>query len=97
VHLWLIQDSILPYANVMIFKEVMEKSGSTDGRKVADAIRAFDLRDGSTKYYPGCHLQFDPRRRRVDAGLVIIQWQGGKALAVFPPDVATAEATWTKV
>jgi branched-chain amino acid transport system substrate-binding protein len=93
---WLNQDSILTYADVMIFKEAMEKAGSTDRRKVADAIRAFDLRDGPAKYYPGSHLQFDSRGRRVDAGLVIIQWQGGKALAVFPPDVATAEATWPK-
>jgi branched-chain amino acid transport system substrate-binding protein len=94
---WLNQDAILTYADVMIFKEALEKAASTDRHKVADAIRAFDLRDGPAQYYPGRHLQFDARGRRVDAELVILQWQGGKAVAVFPPEVATAEATWPKV
>jgi len=33
----------------------------------------------------------------VGAELVIIQWQDGKAVAVFPPAVATATALWPKV
>jgi branched-chain amino acid transport system substrate-binding protein len=93
---WFNQDAILTYADVMIFREALEKAGSVDRRKVADAIRAFDLHDGPALYYPGKHLQFDDKGRRVGAQLVIIQWQGGKAVAVFPPDVATAEASWPK-
>jgi hypothetical protein len=27
---------------------------------------------------------------------VMIQWQGGKPLAVYPPELATAPAVWPK-
>jgi len=94
---WLNQDSILTYADVMIFRTAVETAASADRHKVADAIRAFDLHDGPALLYPGHHLQFDAKGRRVGAELVIIQWQDGKAVAVFPPAVATATALWPKV
>ncbi len=93
---WLNQDSILTYADVMIFRAAVEKAGSAERHKVADAIRGFDLHDGPALLYPGHHLKFDEKGRRVDAELVIIQWQDGKAVAVYPPSVATAEAIWPK-
>ena len=94
---WLNQDSIMTYADVMILKEAAERAGSRDSRKVAAAMRDFDLRDGPALLSPGGHLQFDEKGRRVGAELVIIQWQAGKAVAVYPPEVATAEPIWSKV
>jgi hypothetical protein len=26
--------------------------------------------------------------------MVMVQWQGGRPVTVYPPDVATAEAKW---
>jgi len=93
---WLNQDSIMTYADVMILKEAAERAASKDPKRMADAMRAFDLRDGPALLSPGGHLKFDEKGRRVGAELVIIQWQAGKAVAVYPPSVATAEAIWPK-
>jgi branched-chain amino acid transport system substrate-binding protein len=91
---WLNQDSIMTYADMMILREATERAGVADRRKVAEAIRAFDLTDGVALLSPGGRLKFDERGRRVGAELVIIQWQAGKAVAVYPPSVATAEPIW---
>ncbi len=93
---WLNQDSIMTYADIMILKEAAERAGSSDSRKMADAMRAFDLTDGPALLSPGGRLKFDEKGRRVGAELVIIQWQAGKAVAVYPPSVATAAPIWPK-
>jgi branched-chain amino acid transport system substrate-binding protein len=94
---WLNQDSIMTYADIMILKEAAERAGSADSRKLADAMRAFDLTDGPALLSPGGRLKFDEKGRRVGAELVIIQWQAGKAVAVYPPSIATAAPIWPKV
>ncbi len=93
---WLNQDSIMTYADMMILKQAAEQARSADPKKMADAMRAFDLTDGPALLSPGGRLKFDEKGRRVGAELVIIQWQAGKAVAVYPPSVATAEPIWPK-
>jgi branched-chain amino acid transport system substrate-binding protein len=93
---WFGHDSIFAYAHTMILKEALERAGVADRRKVAEAIRAMDMRDGPAKFYPGSHLKFDEKGRRVDAELVVVQWQNGKPLTVYPKDMAVAEPIWGK-
>ncbi len=91
---WMTQDSMCTYADMWVFKEAMEAAGSADRRKVAEAIRAFDLNTGPALLYPGGHLKFDEKGRRVDTELVIIQWQNGEPVPVYPPALAVAPARW---
>jgi branched-chain amino acid transport system substrate-binding protein len=93
---WLTQDSLSPYGHIMIFKEAMEKAASADPKKVAEAIRAMDTREGPAQYFPGRRVKFDEKGRRVDAPLMIVQWRNGEPIAVFPPDIAAAAPVWTK-
>jgi branched-chain amino acid transport system substrate-binding protein len=93
---WLNQDSIMTYTDMMILREAVERAGTPDRRKVAEAMRNFDLTDGVALLSPGGRLKFDEKGRRVGAELVIIQWQSGKAVAVYPPSVATAEPIWPR-
>jgi branched-chain amino acid transport system substrate-binding protein len=55
-----------------------------------------DRTDGPAKFFPGGRVKFDAAGRRVDAGLVIVQWQGGVPKTVYPPELATAEAFWPR-
>src|SRR5690554_6197953 len=71
---WMPQDSVSTYGDMWLFKEVMEKAGSADREKVAEAIRAMDTREGAAKFYAGGHLKFDEKGRRVDAETVVLQW-----------------------
>ena len=90
---WMTSQSIDGYGQVMIYREALEKAGAADRKKVADVIRRMDSTTGAADYFSG-PLKWDERGRRVGAGLVIAQWQGGQPVAVYPPAVATAKPVW---
>ncbi|HEX7969348.1 MAG TPA: ABC transporter substrate-binding protein [Stellaceae bacterium] len=91
---WLGQDSLCAYGHVWVLKDALEKAGAADRRKVADAIHAMDTTESSAKYFAGGRVKFDERGRRVDAPLVIVQWQKGEPVTVYPPESATAKPIW---
>jgi branched-chain amino acid transport system substrate-binding protein len=91
---WLTQDSLCAYGHVWILKEAVEKAGVADKRKVAEAIHAMNTREGSAKFFAGNHIKFDDKGRRVDAPLVIFQWQKGVPVTVYPQGPGTVKAKW---
>ncbi len=91
---WFGHDSIFPYAHVMILKQALEMAGTADRVKVADAIRKMDMTDGPALFFPGHHLKFDDKGRRVDAELVVVQWQDGRPVTVSPQSMAVAKPIW---
>jgi branched-chain amino acid transport system substrate-binding protein len=93
---WITQDSLSTYGDMWIFKEALEKAGAADKKKVAEAIRTMDSRDGSAKFFPGGRMKFDDQGRRVDADLVIVQWQNGLPITVYPEASAVAKPIWPK-
>ncbi len=93
---WITQDSISTYGDMLIFKEALEKAGAADRRKVAEAIRTMDTTTGPANYFPGGRIKFDENGRRVGADVVIVQWQNGVPLTVYPPASAVAEPIWPK-
>jgi branched-chain amino acid transport system substrate-binding protein len=94
---WFGHDSVFAYVHVLIFKEALERAGVADRRKVAEAIRGLDMRDGPALFFPGHHLKFDEKGRRVDAVLAMIQWQNGRPVAIYPQEIAASSAIWPKV
>jgi branched-chain amino acid transport system substrate-binding protein len=93
---WMTQDSISTYGDVQLLKDAMEQAKSADAKKVAQALHAMDKSDGAARFFPGTRLKFDANGRRADAGLVVLQWQGGEPKPVYPPTLATATAMWPK-
>jgi branched-chain amino acid transport system substrate-binding protein len=91
---WLGQDSLCAYGHFWIIKDALEKAGAADRRKVNEAIHAMDTRESSAKFFAGGHVKFDERGRRIDAPLVIVQWQKGEPVTVYPPESAQAKAIW---
>jgi branched-chain amino acid transport system substrate-binding protein len=91
---WLTQDSLCAYGHVWILKEAVEKAGVADKHKVAEAIRAMDTSEGPAKFFAGNHIKFDDKGRRVDAPLVIFQWQNGVPVTVYPQGPGTMKAKW---
>jgi branched-chain amino acid transport system substrate-binding protein len=53
-----------------------------------------DVTDGPAQYFPGGRIRFDERGRRIDAGLLVIQWQNGEATTVYPAEAALAAPVW---
>jgi branched-chain amino acid transport system substrate-binding protein len=91
---WLGQDSLCAYGHVWVIKDALEKAGVADRRKVNEAIHAMDTRESAAKFFAGGHIKFDEKGRRIDAPLVIVQWQKGVPATVFPPEEAIAKAIW---
>jgi branched-chain amino acid transport system substrate-binding protein len=93
---WITQDSLSTYGDIQIFKEALEKAGVADRRKVAEAIRTMDTKEGPAKYFPGGRVKFDETGKRVDADLAIVQWQNGVPVTVYPTATALAKPIWPK-
>ena len=93
---WITQDSLSTYGDMLIFKEALEKAASADRRKVAEAIRGMDTTDGPAKYFPGGRVKFDDNGRRVGADVVVVQWQNGVPVTVYPQASAMAQPVWPK-
>jgi branched-chain amino acid transport system substrate-binding protein len=93
---WFGHDSIFPYAHVWIFKEAMEHAKSADRKKVGEAMRTIDLKDGPAKFFPDGRVKYDDKGRRVGAELCIVQWQKGRPVAVHPESIAATQAIWPK-
>ena len=94
---WFGHDSIFPYAHVMILKEVLERTASTDRRKVGEMLHKIDLKDGPAKLFPDGRVKYDENGRRVGAELCIVQWQKGRPVAVHPESIAVSKAVWPKL
>ena len=93
---WITQESLSTYGDMWIFKNALEMAGAADRKKVAEAIRAMDTREGPARYFPGGRVKFDENGRRVDADLAIVQWQNGTPLTVYPVNSAMAQPIWPK-
>ena len=91
---WMTQNVVSTYGDMWLIKEALEKAGKADRAAVSDALHALDA--GPAKYYPGGILKFDEKGRRVGAGVVIVQWQNGVPVTVYPKDLAVAAPFWPK-
>jgi len=94
---WFGHDSIFPYAHVMIFKEALERTASTDRKKLGEMMHKIDLKDGPARFFPDGRVKYDEKGRRVGAELCIVQWQKGRPVAVHPDNIAVAKAVWPKL
>jgi branched-chain amino acid transport system substrate-binding protein len=91
---WMTQNVISTYGDMWLMKAALEQAGKADRLSVAQAFRTMD--GGASKHYPGGQLKFDEKGRRVGAGVVIVQWQSGVPVTVFPQDLAMAAPFWPK-
>ncbi len=93
---WLGQDSASNYGQVWILKEAMERAKSADREKVAEAIRQLDLTTGPAASAFAGGVKFEPNGRRARAVVLVVQWQNGVPVTVYPPQVAMAKPLWPK-
>jgi branched-chain amino acid transport system substrate-binding protein len=93
---WLTQHVLCAYGHVHILAAGLEAAGGRDRRALGAALRAMDTTDGAAQYFTGRRIRFDGQGHRLDASLLVVQWQDGKAVTVYPADAATAAPIWPK-
>lgn len=91
---WLTQNPICAYGHIWILKTALELAGVADRNAVARAIRSMDVTDGPARYFPGNRIRFDEHGRRIDAELLVVQWQDGEPKTVYPTEAAVAMPIW---
>jgi branched-chain amino acid transport system substrate-binding protein len=93
---WLTQDSVTDYGHVWIFKEALERAGAADRIKVAEEIRKMDLTSGPAAGAFAGGVKFQPNGRRDRAVVLVVQWQNGVPVTVYPAAAAVAKPIWPK-
>jgi branched-chain amino acid transport system substrate-binding protein len=93
---WATQHFLTTYGDMWIFKAALEAAGKADRASVAKALHTMNLTTGPAKYFPGGRMKFDDNGRREGASLLIVQWQGGIPVTVYPPKEAIANPVWPK-
>ena len=93
---WATQHFVTTYGDMYIFKAALEAAGKADRASVTEALRKMDISGGPADFFPGGKLKFDDMGRREGASLLIVQWQNGIPVTVFPPKEALAEPIWPK-
>jgi len=92
---WPTQHFVTTYGDILIFKAALEAAGKADRQAVAQALRAMNLSGGAANFFPGNgKLRFEENGRRADASLLIVQWQKGVPITVYPPKDALAGPAW---
>jgi branched-chain amino acid transport system substrate-binding protein len=93
---WLTESAACTYGHVWILKEALERAKSTQRDKVAEAIRNLDLQSGPAASVFLGGVRFEPNGRRKNATVLVVQWQNGVPVTVYPPEVAMAQPIWPK-
>jgi len=94
---WPTQHFVTTYGDMWIFKAALEAAGKADREAVAKALHAMNITGGPAVYFPGNgKLKFDENGHREDASLLIVQWQNGVPITVFPSKDAIAAPVWPK-
>ena len=90
---WMGQDPLCTYGDIQLLKSAMELAGSAEAAKVSEALHKIDEPAG---YYAGGRTKFDEKGRRVGASIVLVQWQNGTPVAVYPEDAAASKLVLPK-
>jgi branched-chain amino acid transport system substrate-binding protein len=80
--------SAYAYQAVLVLADALERAGTSDRRKLRDAIAATDMPRGERLIIPAERIRFDESGQNEDARLFIAQIRGGEWVPVWPPDQA---------
>ena len=81
------------YMAVYALKDAIERAGTLDSDKVADALKKIDLMGvyGRIKFNPKSNQVIPSNDPQKGAVGTIFQWQAKKRVVVFPPSIATGQ------
>lgn len=81
-------------AAVYVFAEALEQNPTTDQEELATAIREGTFSAGAAGSMPGGKVDFDETGKNTHAKPLMVQWQEGNLVGVWPPDVTENKPVW---
>ncbi len=90
--------NLVPYSEVYMIADALNAAKSTSSQAVRNALASLNIQGGPAGSVWPCDCErFDSTgRTATDGNGVIVQWQNGKPVTVYPPSVATAKAYFPK-
>jgi len=93
---WMTQNPLCAFGHIWLLKGALELADSVDSVSVNNALHTMDISSGAADYFAGGRVRFDETGKRIDAGILVIQWQNGKPVTVYPDSAATGQLIWPK-
>ncbi len=81
------------FMGLIVMADAINRAKSTDGEKIREALVATDM-PGEQTIMPWKRVKFDEMGQNNDADPVLLQYNGGKFVTVFPSQAAVADAVW---
>jgi branched-chain amino acid transport system substrate-binding protein len=82
------------YVMMWVIADALERAGSTDPKKVRDALAKTNLTKGPGSAMPGCRVEFDSTGWNKHVHPVMTQWQKGQLKTVYPASDARVKPIW---
>ena len=81
------------FMGALVLADAIDRAKSTQGEKIRAALAATDI-PGAKTIMPWRDVKFASTGQNRDADPVLLQYQSGKFITVYPTDVAVATAQW---
>jgi branched-chain amino acid transport system substrate-binding protein len=91
---WMTQNPLCAFGHIWLLKEALERAPTPDREAVNTALHTMDITSGASDYFAGGRVRFDEEGKRMDADILVIQWQDGEARTVFPESAALGQLIW---
>lgn len=84
-------DSAHAYQAVLVFKDALERSGSSNHKRLQKALSKTDIPRGPQLVLPAERLSFDENGQNEFAQLYVVQIQNGELMPVWPASRAVTK------
>ena len=91
---WMTQNPLCAFGHIWLLKEALELAATPDSIAVNQALHSMDISAGASDYFAGDRVRFDETGKRIDADILVIQWQDGIPRTVYPETAAMSELVW---
>jgi len=81
-------------AAVYVFAQALEKNPTLDPQVLAKGLHADVFDAGAAGTMPGGKIKFDAAGANTFAKPLMVQWQDGELVGVWPPDITTNKPIW---
>ncbi len=83
--------TLLSMQAVYVIAEALEMAGSSDPQAIRDALAELRIEPGPRLVMPWDYLEYDETGQNTGAQNVVVQWQDGQLVTVYPQAFANAE------
>jgi branched-chain amino acid transport system substrate-binding protein len=91
------QELTHPWSMIPVMAEILERAGSRNREAIREAAQKLEIHDvPSTRQLPKQGIAFDEKGRiaKKYQDVLLVQWQGGVARTIYPPELALAKPIW---